>query len=105
MARARRLVVDSHDKLLDTFQQEALSLLQQTKVVSESLKVRNEQVKKLEFSNRQLELDLAHILKQDDYNDARIPDDQKEFKGREKLYVHPVVAYENEQRIQQNIID
>ena len=41
MARARRLVVDSHDKLLDTFQQEALSLLQQTKVVSESLKVRD----------------------------------------------------------------
>ena len=43
--------------------------------MSESLKVRNEQVKKLEFSNRQLELDLAHILKQDDYNDARIPDE------------------------------
>mmetsp|Transcript_3549 Transcript_3549/g.4087 ORF Transcript_3549/g.4087 Transcript_3549/m.4087 type:complete len:83 (+) Transcript_3549:155-403(+) len=79
MARARRLVVDSHDKLLATFQTEALSLLVQNRVQAEQLGVRNEQVEKLIKSNRQLELDMSQLLLQSDYTEERLPEVMKEF--------------------------
>ena len=81
MARARRLVVDSHDKLLKTFQDEALTLLFQNRSDREELTLRNIQVEKLIKANRALELELSLILKQNDYLEERIPKLYKQFKN------------------------
>ena len=52
MARATRLVVDSHEKLMETFQSEALTLLKQNMMLREELYTRNAQVEKLIKTNR-----------------------------------------------------
>ena len=81
MARATRLVHESHEKLLDTFKVEALNLLAQTKkhkvIATEKTDISNRLIE----ANRSLEHDLALILRQNDYLEARIPEIQKKYQG------------------------
>ena len=63
MTRATRLVVDSHKKLMDTFENEALTLLYQTRIMQEELAKKTNQCDILIKANREQELDLACILR------------------------------------------
>jgi len=99
MARATRLVVDSHNKLLETFEKEALSLVYQTQKAQVELSLRNKQVERLVQVNRELELDLSMVLRQNDYVEARIPNNQKCFEGYLRQEMSDSEALDSQQSI------
>lgn len=63
MARATRLVVDSHNKLLEEFQNQAMILLYQSTKYKDELDVKTKFCDQLLATNRSLELDLAMVLR------------------------------------------
>ena len=90
MERASRLVVESNNKLLETFQNEAMIILHQNRTYEAELIKKTKQCDDLIKVNRDLEQDMFCILRQNDYVEERIPKFQKEgFQAYHRQPVEP----------------
>ena len=73
MARASRLVIESHKKVLSAFQTEALCLLHQVLEFKEQMQDKEKKAEEVLRMNYTQEVDLAMVLNQQSYVEERLP--------------------------------